>query len=69
MLVLNDLRRLEEVELVDEASDRERLRFLRRDKRRKDARRLFEERRLRCLGSRCSSTVMIAVSNTFLTFF
>ena len=43
MLVLNDLRRTEEVELVDEASDRERLRFFRRDKRLNDARKLFGE--------------------------
>ena len=72
MLVLKDLdlRCIDEVELeCDDESDNDRLRFLRRESRRKEARKLEDERRLRCLRSRWSSTVMMAVSNTFLTFF
>ena len=54
-----------EVELASE-SDRER--FFRRDSRRKEARKLLEEKRVR-LRSRDSKTVIIAVSKTFFTFF
>ena len=56
MLVLNDrdLRCIDEVELEcdDEASDNERLRFLRRESRRNEARKLDDDKRLRCLRSR-----------------
>jgi len=55
MLVLKDLdlRCIDEVELeCDDESDNDRLRFLRRESRRKEARKLEDERRLRCLRSR-----------------
>ena len=54
-----------EVELASE-SDLER--FFRLESRRKEARKLLDENRVR-LRSRDSRTVMIAVSKTFFTFF
>lgn len=69
-LVLKDRDFLEEVDWleVELASDSDLERFLRRDNRRKEARKLLEENRVR-FRSRDSKTVIIAVSKTFFTFF